>query len=93
MNTRLILAPDLASTITQAGSDPTLEERELQDALLSAITDRCCYLSWGIDYAGWVVTLHHPEEQIFHGRTLEEALVWCLVWLTAPELGIGQFLV
>jgi hypothetical protein len=52
-----------------------------------------------------VVTLHSPEEQDFYGKTLEEALAWCLVWLMAKgaghpkgldwehELGIGPFLV
>jgi hypothetical protein len=30
-----------------------------------------------------------PEEQTFFCRTLEEALAWCLVWLMAPELGVG----
>jgi hypothetical protein len=38
------------------------------------------------------VTLHSPEEQDFHGKSLEEALAWCLVWLMALELGIGPFL-
>jgi hypothetical protein len=45
------------------------------------------------EHAGWVVTLHSPDEQDFSGKTLEEALAWCLVWLMAPELGIGPFLV
>jgi hypothetical protein len=36
-----------------------------------------------------VVTLHFPEDQPFYGKTLEEALAWCLVWLMAPGLGIG----
>jgi hypothetical protein len=27
----------------------------------------------------------------FSGRTLEEGLAWCLVWLMAPELGLGRF--
>jgi hypothetical protein len=40
-----------------------------------------------------VVALHPPEEQDFSGKTLEEALAWCLVWLMAPELGVGPFLV
>jgi len=40
-----------------------------------------------------VVTLSLPEEQTFYGKTLEEALAWCLVWLMARELGIGSFLV
>jgi hypothetical protein len=41
----------------------------------------------------WVVTRHFPEEQDFSGKSLEEALAWCLVWLMVPELGIGPFLV
>lgn len=93
MNVRLILAPDLTATIAQAGVDPTLEGRALQDAILSAIADRRGYLAWDIDHAGWVVTLYHPEQQVFYGNTLEEALAWCLVWLMFPEIGIGQFLV
>ena len=44
-----------------------------------------------VDHVRSVVTLHAPEEQTFYGRTLEEALAWCLVWLMAPELGIGPF--
>jgi hypothetical protein len=92
MTTRLILAPDLAATIATAGVDPTLEGRALQDALLSAIADRRGYLSWDVDHAGWLLFLHFPDQETFHGRTLEEALAWCLVWLMAPEIGIGPFL-
>jgi hypothetical protein len=40
-----------------------------------------------------VVTHYHPEEQTSFGKTLEEALAWGLVWLMAPELGVGPFLV
>jgi hypothetical protein len=40
-----------------------------------------------------MVALHSAEEQDFSGKTLEEALAWSLVWLMAPELGIGPFLV
>lgn len=87
------LARDLANTIAQAGVDPTLEGRALQDAIRSAIADRQGYYSWDVDHAGWVVTLHVPEEQTFNGHTLEEALAWCLVWLMYREIGIGQFLV
>lgn len=93
MNTRLILAADLAGAVAQAGVDPTLDGRALQDALLSAIADRRGYLSWDVDHAGWKVFLHHPDQETFYGRTLEEALAWCLVWLMAPEIGIGQFLI
>ena len=44
---------------------------------------------WDVGHAGWVVTLDSPERQEFYGRTLEEALASCLVWLIAPELGVG----
>ena len=91
-STRPILAPDLAGAVAQAGVDPTLDGRALQDALRRAIATRRGYCSWTVDHAGWVVTLHSPEEQDFYGPTLEEALAWCLVWLMAPELGVGPFL-
>jgi hypothetical protein len=35
---------------------------------------------------------YHPDEQIFSGKTLEEGLAWCLIWLMAPKLGVGPFL-
>ena len=92
-NDRPILAPDLASTVARAGVDPTLEGHALQDALRVAIAERRGSCSWDVDHAGWVVTLHSPDEQDFYGRTLEEGLAWCLVWLMFPELGIGQFVV
>ena len=75
---RPVLAPHLA--------------RALQDALRRAIALRRGYCSWDIDHASWVVTLHCPEEQDYYGRTLEEALAWCLVWLRMPELGVGPLL-
>jgi hypothetical protein len=87
-----ILAPDLAAAVAQAGVDPTLDGRALQDALRSAIATRRGSCSWTVDHAGWVVTLHSPEEQDFYGKTLEEALAWCLVWLMARELRVGPFL-
>ena len=40
ISARLILAPDLAAIIAQAGVDSTLEGRALQDAILSANADR-----------------------------------------------------
>jgi hypothetical protein len=52
---------------------------------------RCGYCWWDVDHAGWVVALHAPEEHDFYGKTLEEALAWCLVWLMAPEIGVGPF--
>jgi hypothetical protein len=65
--------------------------RALQDAPRRAIATRRGYCSWDVDHAGWVVTLSSPERHEFYGRTLEEALAWCLVWLMAPEIGIGPF--
>jgi hypothetical protein len=47
--------------------------------------------SWTVDHASWVVTLSSPAEQTFSGRSLEAALAWCLVWLMAPEIGVGPF--
>jgi hypothetical protein len=43
------------------------------------------------DHASWVVTLHSPQVQTFSGKTLEEALAWCLVWSMARELRVGPF--
>ena len=44
---------------------------------------------WDVDHAGWRVELLAPEREAFFGRTLEEALAWCLVWLMVEELGVG----
>jgi hypothetical protein len=82
-----------SAAIAEAGVDPTLEGRAVQDALRPAIATRRGSCDWTVDHAGWVVTLYSPDEQEFYGRTLEEALAWCLVWLMASELGIGPFLV
>jgi hypothetical protein len=87
----MTLGPDLSGAIAQAGVNPTLEGRALQDALRSAIATRRGYCDWTVDHAGWAVVLYHPKEQTFYGKTLEEALAWCLVWLMAPELGVGPF--
>ncbi len=86
-----VLAPDLAGAVAQAGVDATQEGRALQDALRRAIATRRGYCWWDVDHGSWVVTLNSPEEQTFYGKTLEEGLAWCLVWLMAPELGIGPF--
>jgi hypothetical protein len=86
-----VLFRDLAGTVAHAGVDPTLEGRALQDALRRAIATRRGYCSWTVDHASWVVTLSSPDEQDFSGKTLEEPLAWCLVWLMAPEIGVGPF--
>ena len=44
------------------------------------------------EHARWVETLHSPEEHDFSRKTSEEGLTWCLVWLMAPELGVGPFM-
>jgi hypothetical protein len=43
------------------------------------VPTHCGNCSWTVDHADWVVTLHSPEERVNYGRTLEEALAWCLV--------------
>lgn len=85
------LAPDLAGALALAGIDPTLAPRPLQDAIRAAIASRRGYCDWTVDHAGWVVRLYRPEQHDFYGRTLQEALAWCLVWLMTPELGVDQF--
>jgi hypothetical protein len=90
---RSVLAPDLTGAVAQAGVDPTLESRALQVALGRAIATLRGYCSWDIDHAGSVVTLPFPEEHDLYGKTLEEALAWCLAWLMAPEIGVDPFLV
>ena len=96
---RPVLPRDLAGTVAQAGVDPTLEGRALQDALRRAIATRGGYCSWTVDHASWIATLHSPDQQDFYGKTLEDALAWCLVWLMAKgtlgdwghEQGDGPF--
>ena len=88
---RCAFPADLASAVARAGVDPTVEPRALQDALRSAIADQRCYVAWGVDHAGWVVDLLRPEQECFHGRTPEEALDRCLVWLMVDEWGTGAF--
>ena len=70
--------------------DPTSEGRALQDALRRAIATRRGYCWRDIGHAGWVGTLDAPERHEFSGRTLEEALAWCLVWLMAKGTGHPQ---
>jgi hypothetical protein len=78
--------------VAHSVDDPTLEGRELQDVLRRSTAARRGSCDWTVDHAGWVVLLLSPERHDFYGRTLEEALAWCLVWLMAPELGVGPFL-
>lgn len=81
-----MLPTDLSSAVARVGVDATLAPRPEQDALKRAIADRHGYVVWDVDHAGWVVDLLSPDHERFHGRTLEEALVWLMV----EELGVGQ---
>ena len=65
--------------------------RTLQGASKAATADRRGYLEWAVVHAGWVVELLSPDRERFHGRRLEEALAWCLVWLMTDEWGLGAF--
>ena len=59
--------------------------------MLREIAARRGFCWWDVDHAGWVVMLNSPEEQTFSGKSLEEVLAWCLVWLMAPEIGVRPF--
>jgi hypothetical protein len=83
----------MIGAVAQAGVDPTLEGRALQDALRRAIAYRRGYCSWTADHVSEVVTLHSSEEPTFSSTTLEEAPAGCQVWWMAPEVGVGLLLV
>ena len=53
---------------------------------ICAVDSGACSLdgTQDVGHSRWIVTLHSSDE--------EEGLVWCLVWLMFPELGIGPFL-
>ena len=55
-----------------------------RDRLRAAIARLGGHCDWRVDSAGWVVTLHLPEERTFVGPTLEAALSACVVWLAPP---------
>jgi len=86
------LPADLPAAVARAGFNVDLEERALQNAILSAIDDRGGYIGeWWSDGAGCCVLLLSPVREAFRGLMLEIALAWCLVYLMSNELGIGQF--
>ena len=88
----MIMLPfDVSTTLARIGIGPELEGRPLQDAILSAIADRHGYVSWDVDHMGWRVDLLSPEQQDFHGRTLELGLAWCLIRLMFDEIGLRAF--
>jgi hypothetical protein len=84
--------PDLQDIVVTLGDvcfDRTRVPGAPRDMLRSAIAERGGYCDWTVDYTGWVVTLHLPEERIFSGSTLEDGLLSCLAWLYAsPERGM-----
>jgi hypothetical protein len=75
----------LSSVMTHAGIDPRLETADLQEALQRAIALHRYSCTWTQVPAGWVVAISFPEPRRFFGRTLEEALAWCLAWIRARE--------
>jgi hypothetical protein len=87
----MTLPNDLRVVIAGAGIDPTLPERELEDALRRAIAERRGYLDcWYVDDKSlWRVELLYPDRETFGGRTLAQALAWCLVWLMGSTGEIG----
>jgi hypothetical protein len=101
-NTRQCSRPDLhripdrvgTGAVARAGGDPTLPERELQDALCAAIADRRGDRGdwWVGDDGLWHVELLAPTTNMFGGRTLAEALAWCLVgvmgWMGEIRFGL-----
>ena len=58
-------------SLVLADTEPVLSRR---DRLRAAIARLGGYCDWHVDSAGWVVTLHVPEERTFVGPTLEAAL-------------------
>jgi hypothetical protein len=86
-----VLPRDLAGTVAYAGVDPTLEGRALQDASVGRLRHAAAIAPGSSTTRVGGATLHSPDEEVFYGRTLEEALAWCLVWLMAPEIGVGPF--
>src|SRR3954453_14843646 len=58
--------------VVQASGDSTVDGGALQEALRVAVATRRGYCSWDVDHAGWVVTLHSPDEQDLSGRTPDE---------------------
>jgi hypothetical protein len=80
------LAAHLGSAVAWAGVNRGAGPRAIQDALKRAIACRRSYVDWDVDHARWVVELLRPERELFYGRTLEEALARCLVWLMRDEL-------
>jgi hypothetical protein len=86
-----LLPTDLAATVARAGVDVSLPERQLEDAVRDAITDRHGHLDgWHYDRAGWCVRLLFPDDEQFRGVNLATALGWCLVWLMTRDGEIGM---
>lgn len=73
--------PELVALLEQGGIDLSPERRTVHEALLSAITGRYHAGAWSGDASGWVVEVQIPQQHIFFGQTLEEALAWCLAWM------------
>jgi hypothetical protein len=62
-------------TVAYGGVNPTLEGHTRQDALRAAIAHRRGSYSCDVGHANSVLRLSSPDEEIFSGKTLDEALV------------------
>ncbi|MEA2593596.1 MAG: hypothetical protein QOF01_65, partial [Thermomicrobiales bacterium] len=71
----LVLPIDLDDAIPRTGADPTLPERQLDDALRSAIRNRRGYIDCGYldDLILWRVELLFQVRETVGGRTLSQA--------------------
>lgn len=81
------VSPELAATLSQAGIDLTSQSGVRRDALHAAIARYQGSCNWSVDYTGWAVTLHFPEERTSSGATLEDGLIRCLTWLAQRSRG------
>lgn len=73
--------PYLAEELVDLGVDPAQAGPALRAQLLSEITRCGGEVEWSVDDRGWRVQLLGPQAEIFHGRSLEAALAWCLLYL------------
>jgi hypothetical protein len=71
--------------MTHTGMDPLHEAADPQQALHRAIAIHRYSCTWTKVHAGWVVSIPFPEPRRFYGTTLEDALAWCLHWISARE--------
>jgi hypothetical protein len=85
------LPADLAAAFARVGVDVHLEEHALQDAILSAISDRRGYIGdWWVDGIGGPVHRLSPVREEFRGLALGIALAWRRGYGMSGEFVIDQ---